>query len=129
MPFLSALRRSPGSPSRSEPEPGPGFLGTLRILGANKPFVLAGSVYVLNWICFDLLALMLPYFLLYWLAGGDLLARVSVFGLRLAPETAAFGILLVSAILTLPFWNALARRTSKRHRVHRGHGVLGGLSR
>jgi len=121
VPFLVlfAVARESSPP---ESEPGPGFLGTLRILGTNKPFLFAGSVYVLNWICFDLLALMLPYFLLYWLAGGDLLARVSVFGLRLAPETAAFGILLVSAILTLPFWNALARRTSKRHAYIAGMG-------
>jgi len=109
--LLFAVAREAKPP---EPAKGPGFLSTLRILMSNKPFVLAGSVYVLNWICFDLLALMLPYYLLYWLAGGDLLARVSLFGVSLSPETAAFGILLGTAILTLPFWNALARRTSKR---------------
>lgn len=113
VPFLilfAVARELPAAP----PKKGPGFLGTLRVLASNRLFLLAGSIYVLNWICFDLLALMLPYFLLYWLAGGNLLARVSLFGVRLAPETAAFGILLVSAILTLPVWNALARRTSKR---------------
>ncbi len=122
VPFLllfAVAREVPAAP----PERGPGFFGTLRILATNKPFVLAGSVYVLNWICFDLLALMLPYFLLYWLGGGDLLARVSLFGVRLAPETAAFGILLATAILTLPLWNSLARHTSKRSAYLGGMGL------
>ncbi len=126
VPFLilfAVAREVPAPP----PDRGPGFLGTLRILASNKPFVLAGTVYVLNWICFDLLALMLPYYLLYWLAGGDLLARVSLFGASLAPETAAFGLLLASAILTLPIWNALARRTSKRGAYLAGLGFWIGM--
>jgi GPH family glycoside/pentoside/hexuronide:cation symporter len=110
--LLFAFSREAEAPPRPEREPR--LRDTLRALGANRPFLVAGAVYVLNWVCFDLLALMLPYWLLYWLGGGDLLARVELFGVKLAPETATFGILLVTAILTLPFWGFLAKRTSKR---------------
>ncbi|MBN2051447.1 MAG: MFS transporter [Spirochaetales bacterium] len=114
LPFLLLFVLIREHPPAEEPSKGQGFIPTLRIFLSNKPFVIAGSIYVLNWICFDLLALMLPYYLLYWLSRGNLLARVELFGVGLAPETAAFGILLMTAIITLPFWNFLSGRTSKR---------------
>jgi Na+/melibiose symporter-like transporter len=40
--------------------------------------------------------------------------RLPATGLRKVPETTAFGLLLITATLTLPLWNVVSRRTSKR---------------
>ena len=116
LPFLLlfAFTREAPLPEERSAKAGHGFRATLKELWSNQPFRYAGGIYVLNWLTFDLLALMLPFYLLYWLAQGDLLAKVDIFGLSLVPETATFGLLLVTATLTLPIWNIVARRTSKR---------------
>ncbi|MGD9940638.1 MAG: MFS transporter [Clostridia bacterium] len=111
--LLFAFIREAPLPEKTT-EAGKGFKATLGELWSNMPFRFAGGIYVLNWISFDLLALMLPFYLLYWLGEGDLLAKVSLFGLRMVPETATFGLLLITATLTLPLWNVISRRTSKR---------------
>jgi GPH family glycoside/pentoside/hexuronide:cation symporter len=87
---------------------------TLRTAWSNIPFRFATGLYMLNWITFDLVALMLPFFLVYWVAGGDLLASVNVFGGPLALESAVLGLLLVTAVVALPFWIWLSHRLSKR---------------
>jgi len=86
----------------------------LRTAWSNVPFRFATGLYMLNWITFDLVALMLPFFLVYWIAGGDLLASVNVFGEAIALESAVLGLLLITAVVALPLWNGLARRLSKR---------------
>lgn len=87
---------------------------TLRTAWSNIPFRFATGIYVLNWITFDLVALMLPFFLVYWIAGGDLLVSVNVFGEQIALESVVLGLLLITAVLALPVWMWLARRFSKR---------------
>jgi GPH family glycoside/pentoside/hexuronide:cation symporter len=87
---------------------------TLRTAWGNIPFRFATGLYMLNWITFDLVALMLPFFLVYWVAQGDLLASVNVFGEPLALESAVLGLLLVTAVIALPFWIWLSHRMSKR---------------
>ena len=69
---------------------------------------------MLNWITFDLVALMLPFYLVYWMAGGDLLASVNIAGINLPLKSAVLGLLLITAVAALPFWMWLAHRTSKR---------------
>ncbi len=81
---------------------------------ANIPFRFATGLYILNWITFDLVALMLPFFLTYWVAQGNLLASVPIFGEPISLESVVLGMLLVTAVLALPVWNALARRFGKR---------------
>jgi GPH family glycoside/pentoside/hexuronide:cation symporter len=71
-------------------------------------------MHLFNWLAVNLTALMAPFFLLYWVAEGNMLARVPFFGLGLAYESAALGLLLLVSILFIPFWYWLARRTSKR---------------
>jgi len=127
VPFLVLFALVRETPPPKGPVGGDGFTATLGVLFSNKPFVLAGSVYVLNWICFDLLAPMLPYYLLYWLSKGNLLARIKLFGLGFSPETAALGLLLIVAIATLPFWNFLAKRTSKRIAYVSGMSIWAGV--
>ena len=87
---------------------------TVRILWNNRPFRYAAGIYVLNWIAFDLVSLMLPYFLLYWIAQGDLLAKVKLLGINLSIDSAFLGILFVTAIAALPLWLFLSRKLSKR---------------
>jgi GPH family glycoside/pentoside/hexuronide:cation symporter len=68
----------------------------------------------LNWITFDLVALMLPFFLVYWVASGDLLASTSLFGMELSLESAVLGALLIVAVLAVPLWTWLSKVFSKR---------------
>lgn len=90
------------------------FMDGARAAWQNIPFRFATLLYMLNWITFDLVALMLPYFLVYWVARGDLLAKANLFGIKLSLESAVLGLLLVTAVLALPLWTWLARRFSKR---------------
>lgn len=80
----------------------------------NTPFKFATGIYVFNWIAFDTVSLMLPFFLLYWVASGDLLAQVNVAGINVGLETIALGTMFGVAILTLPLWNWLSQRLSKK---------------
>ena len=94
-----------------ESEQSVSFLETVRTAWANIPFRFATGIYVLNWITFDLVALVLPFYLTYWIAGGDLLAKAV--GLPL--ESAVFAFLLVTSVVALPFWVWLAHKLSKRY--------------
>jgi GPH family glycoside/pentoside/hexuronide:cation symporter len=88
--------------------------GALRTAWMNIPFRFAAGIHLFNWLAVNLTALIAPYYLLYWIAEGDMLAKVPVFGAGLAYESAALGLLLVISIIFIPFWYRLARRTSKR---------------
>jgi GPH family glycoside/pentoside/hexuronide:cation symporter len=71
-------------------------------------------MHMLNWSAVDMIAVVFPYFLLYWVARGNLLASIPIFGFDLAYESAFFGILMLVCILFIPFWLWLARRKNKR---------------
>lgn len=86
----------------------------MRTAWGNIPFRFATGLYMLNWITFDLVALMLPFFLVYWVAQGNLLASVLVFGEPIALESVVLGVLLIMAVAALPFWTWLSNRLSKR---------------
>ncbi|MEW6718703.1 MAG: glycoside-pentoside-hexuronide (GPH):cation symporter [Chloroflexota bacterium] len=81
----------------------------LRTAWANIPFRFATAIYMLNWITFDLVALVLPFFLAYWVASGNLLEK----SLGLPLESAVFALLLITSVLVLPFWLWLSKRMSK----------------
>ena len=87
---------------------------TLRAAWQNIPFRYAVGIHMLNWSAVDMVAVTFPYFLLYWVAQGDLLASISMFGFDLAYESAFFGILMAVCILFIPFWLWLARLRNKR---------------
>ncbi|MBI4731967.1 MAG: MFS transporter [Chloroflexi bacterium] len=89
------------------------FLETARAAWKNIPFRFASVIYMLNWITFDIVALTLPFYLLYWISRGDLLASASLFGISLPIESAVFALLLVTAVLALPFWLWLSHRLGK----------------
>lgn len=90
------------------------FMQTARTAWSNIPFRFATAIYMLNWITFDLVALVLPFFLLYWVAQGNLLASTTLFGVSLPLESAVFALLLITAILSLPLWLFVSHKLSKR---------------
>lgn len=90
------------------------FRETLRLAWQNIPFRYAVGIHMLNWSAVDMIAVAFPYFLLYWVAQGDLLARIRIFGIDLAYESAFFGILMSVCILFIPFWLWLAKKRDKR---------------
>ncbi|NSW53127.1 MAG: MFS transporter [Anaerolineae bacterium] len=89
------------------------FKSTLKEFVQNTPFQYATGIYVANWIAFDIVSLMLPYFLLYWVGSGNLLATVSLLGANIGLETIALGTMFGVAILTLPLWNWVSKKMSK----------------
>ena len=90
------------------------FREILRIAWKNIPFRYAAGIYMFNWSAVDMIAIIFPYFLLYWVAQGNLLAKVNILGLDLALESAFFGIMMVVCILCVPFWLWLAKTRNKR---------------
>ncbi len=90
------------------------FKQTLAILWKNVPFRYATGIYSMNWIAVDVVSLMLPYFLLYWIAKGDLLKQVSIGGMQISLDSVVIGAMMITATATLPLWNFLAQRLSKQ---------------
>ena len=103
--------RETSMPEETEALP---FRETLRAAWQNIPFRYAVGIHMLNWSAVDMVAVAFPYFLLYWVARGDLLASIHIFGFDLAYESAFFGILMLVCILFIPFWLWLARWQNKR---------------
>lgn len=87
---------------------------TIRILINNAPFRFATGIYVLNWISFDLVSLMLPYFLIYWISSGNMITQISLLGMNISLTSAVLGILLIVAVAAIPIWSAIAQKFSKR---------------
>ena len=90
------------------------FRETLKAAWQNIPFRYAVGIHMLNWSAVDMIAVTFPYFLLYWVAQGNLLSSINIFGFDLAYESAFFGILMSVCILFIPFWLWLARWRNKR---------------
>jgi GPH family glycoside/pentoside/hexuronide:cation symporter len=67
-----------------------------------------------NWSAVDMISITFPFFLLYWVAQGNLLAKISIFGIDFALDSAFFGILMMVCILFVPFWLWLAFKRNKR---------------
>ncbi len=62
------------------------FLQTVRTAWGNIPFRFATVIYMLNWVTFDLVALILPFYLLYWISRGNMLTSVNLAGISLPLE-------------------------------------------
>ncbi len=115
LPFLlifAVVREKPRPEQKAEDEIP--FFETVRTAWQNIPFRFATLLYMLNWITFDIVALVLPFYLVYWIARGDLLAKASVFGVSLPIESAVFALLLITAVVALPIWFFLSKRLSKQ---------------
>jgi GPH family glycoside/pentoside/hexuronide:cation symporter len=107
--IFAVVRERPRSADTIQREDSTPLREVLRTAWANVPFRFATLIYMLNWITFDLVALVLPFFLTYWIAQGDLLQKA----LGLPLESTVFALLLVTSVVVLPFWLWLSRRLSK----------------
>lgn len=94
----------------------PRVLESFKAGWANIPFRIVTLVNVLNWITFDIIGLMLPFFLTYWVESGTQRTEVPfpIFG-TLTIESVVFFILMATALAFLPFWAWLSRKWSKRN--------------
>ena len=109
--LLGIFVREKSTPQQTESLP---FRETLKAAWQNIPFRYAVGMHMLNWSAVDMVAVAFPFFLLYWVAQGDLLASIQIFGFDLAYESAFFGVLMSVCILFIPFWLWLARWRNKR---------------
>lgn len=101
--------------TNTEPAPAIPLLTGLRSAFSNVPFRIAIILNVLNWLTFDLVALMLPYFLTYWVNQGEQIRNVEVPVIgTLSTTSLIFLILLSTAIAALPLWAYVARHWNKR---------------
>lgn len=109
--LIGLFVRERSTPEQTEAIP---FGETLRAAWQNIPFRYAVGIHMLNWSAVDMVAVTFPYFLLYWVGRGDLLATIPVLGFDLAYESAFFGILMSVCILFIPFWLWMAKWRNKR---------------
>jgi GPH family glycoside/pentoside/hexuronide:cation symporter len=109
--LIGLFVRETSTPEQTESMP---FRETLRAAWQNIPFRYAVGIHMLNWSAVDMIIVAFPYFLLYWVAQGNLLASIHIFGFDLAYASAFFGILMSVCILFIPFWLWLARWRNKR---------------
>jgi GPH family glycoside/pentoside/hexuronide:cation symporter len=85
---------------------------TMRTAWENIPFRFATGLYMLNWVAFDLMSNMLPFYLTYWVASGNLTAKVPGLGMPL--ESVVLGAVMLVALMMIPFWTWLSGRIGKR---------------
>ncbi len=90
------------------------FRETMKVAWQNIPFRYAAGIYIFNWSAVDMIAISFQYFLVYWVASGNLIAKVNIFGLNLSLESAFYGILMSVCILFVPFWQWVAKVRNKR---------------
>jgi GPH family glycoside/pentoside/hexuronide:cation symporter len=121
LPFLlifTVIRERTRSAEEQKREKETKFTEAVRTAWSNIPFRFATILYMLNWITFDLVGLCLPFFLMYWVSGGNQLEKA----LGLPIESAVFALMLVTSLVVLPFWVWLSGRTSKRNAYIAGMG-------
>ncbi len=109
--LLGIFVRETSTPEQTQAIP---FRETLRAAWQNIPFRYAVGIHMFNWSAVDMVAVAFPYFLLYWVARGNLLSSIHILGFDLAYESAFFGILMSVCILFIPFWLWMARWRNKR---------------
>jgi GPH family glycoside/pentoside/hexuronide:cation symporter len=109
--LLGIFVRESSTPEQTQALP---LRQTLRVAWRNVPFRYAVGIHMLNWSAVDMIAVVFPYFLLYWIARGNLLTKITILGLDLALDSAFFGVLMSVCILAVPFWLWLAHKRNKR---------------
>ena len=102
------------------------FKQTAQTAWRNVPFRYATALYMLNWITFDLVGLMLPFFVVYWVSQGNLIAMADLFGMTISLESVIFGFMLITAVISLAAMDFSGAQVLQAHRLHDRHVVLGG---
>jgi glycoside/pentoside/hexuronide:cation symporter, GPH family len=109
--LIGLFVREKSRPEQTQPL---SFRETIRAAWQNIPFRYMVGIHVLNWSATDMVVVIFPYFLLYWVAQGNQLASIRLFEVEFAYESAFFGILMSVCILLIPFWRWLAQWRNKR---------------
>ena len=94
----------------------------IRVAWRNIPFRYGVGIHLLNWSAADMVTVTFPFFLVYWVAGGDQLASIRILGMDFAYESAFFGVMMIVCILFIRFWLWLARVRNKRDAYMLGMG-------
>src|SRR6266498_4438703 len=68
--LIGLFVRETSTPEQTEPMP---FRETLHAAWQNIPFRYPEGIHMLNWVAVDMIAVAFPYFLLYWVARGNLI--------------------------------------------------------
>jgi GPH family glycoside/pentoside/hexuronide:cation symporter len=79
----------------------PKFLESLKAAFKNKPFIFGAVIYLLTWVCMDILQTILLFFIKY------------VLKLEGMSDT-IMALIFVTAIIALPFWEYASRKLNKR---------------
>lgn len=95
---------------------------TLRLAWQNVPFRYGAGIFMFNWSAGDMIIVVFPYFLRYWVAEGNLIATVNFLGFDIAIVSAFFAILMSVSVIFIPFWLWLARLRNKREAYMLGMG-------
>lgn len=109
---------------------------SLRMAWQNIPFRYGAGIFMFNWSAGDMIIVVFPFFLRYWVAQGNLIATVNLFrfdlnflgldinfpGFDLALVSAFFFIMMSVCIIFIPFWLWLARLRNKREAYMLGMG-------
>jgi glycoside/pentoside/hexuronide:cation symporter, GPH family len=109
--LIGVFVRERATPQQTEALP---LRETVRMTWRNIPFRYGVAIHLLNWSAADMIAVVFPFFMLYWVAGGDQLATIRLLGFDLAYESAFFGVMMLVCILFIRFWLWLARVRNKR---------------
>ena len=96
----------------------------LRLAWSNIPFRFVAGIFLLNWTILDMVAVVFPFYLLYWIAKGDMLVKATIMGLELPLESAFFGVLMLVTMISVPFWLWLSRRRNKQQAYAAGMLIL-----
>ncbi|MBA2132133.1 MFS transporter [Capillibacterium thermochitinicola] len=84
----------------------------LRLVLANRPYILALITYLLTWVAIDIISAVFIYYLKYWLAISEENSNI------------IFGIIFIVAAVFLPFWVKYAERFGKKGSYFVGLGFL-----
>jgi GPH family glycoside/pentoside/hexuronide:cation symporter len=117
--LIAFFIRERATPQQTEALP---LRETVRVAWQNIPFRYGVAIHLLNWSAADMIAVVFPFFMLYWVAGGDQLATIHLLGFDLAYESAFFGVAMLVCILFIRFWLWLARVRNKRYAYMLGMG-------
>ncbi len=109
--LIGVFVRERSTPEQQESMP---FRETLSAAWQNIPFRFSVGMHMLNWSAVDMVAVTFPFFLLYWVAEGNMLAKINILGINIAYESAFFGVLMSVCILFIPFWLWVAKTRNKR---------------
>jgi GPH family glycoside/pentoside/hexuronide:cation symporter len=109
--FFATAGRSTGDHDYADE---PSLIESFKAGWENIPFRFATAINLLNWVTVDLVAFMLPFFLIYWLERGNQHAMLNlpIVG-AMAIESVLFGLFLGTAVLALPLWWYLAKKLNK----------------